>query len=323
MEDTIGDTIKSVLKQSYENFEIIVQDNASTDKTHRIVKSFLSPKIHFHKNKTNLGYAKNISTGFSNANGQIVLLLGADDILSSSALSDYNDAFNLDPDVGAVTRPYYWFQNDISQPIRVTPRIKSDCNEVISIKNIDKAILVLHNEILGQLSGLAFRKEYIESSYFTEHNDWIAHGYPFLNVFKKHKVVFLKEIPVAIRIGANTIRVKGNNLYDISPTQRWIEMLDEVFYEKKHKELKKQFLQKIIGSNYIGLVQIKCYSSANNLIREIRYLLKLNPHNIYNLKFLFYSLICIFTPSSILSVTVDFYKNKINSKGLGCIRFPY
>jgi hypothetical protein len=146
--------------------------------------------------------------------------LGADDILSKNALRETVAAFMKDENIGAVTRPYFWFQgiaDQIRTPIRVTPTLRE--NEVIDIHNIPKAVYAMHNEILGQLSGLAFRMKYLQESFFTEENDWIAHGYPFLQVFKKHPVVFLKNHQVAVRIGENTIRQKGNTFYNISPTK--------------------------------------------------------------------------------------------------------
>ena len=67
----------------------------------------------------------------------------------------------------------------------------------------------MHNEILGQMSGLAFRIKYLKDSFFNTENDWIAHGYPFMHIFKKYPIVFLKNYQVAVRIGSNVIRQKG------------------------------------------------------------------------------------------------------------------
>ena len=44
-EKTIGETLKSVLAQTYPNFEVLVSDNGSVDKTLEIVSSFKDPRI--------------------------------------------------------------------------------------------------------------------------------------------------------------------------------------------------------------------------------------------------------------------------------------
>lgn len=324
MAQVIGDTIKSVLNQSYGNFEIIVQDNDSQDTTAAVARSFADPRIRYFKNSANLGYAKNLIAGWKNCTGDILYFLGADDILSKNALKETSAAFMQDENIGGVTRPYFWFQgrtDQIRTPIRVTPTLRE--NEVIDIHDIRRAVYAMHNEILGQLSGLALRMRYLQADFFTEENNWIAHGYPFLHVFKKHPVVFLKNHQVAVRIGENTMRQKGNTLYHISPIRRWIEMLDEILYEDEFKRLKAYFIKKIIASNHVGLIQIKAYGGMYFLLREIGYLLKYRISNILSIRFWFFSLGSIAVPSSMLGKMADYYKNRINSKIMKEIRFEY
>jgi glycosyltransferase involved in cell wall biosynthesis len=323
MDKTIKETIESVLNQAYKNFEIIVQDNSSSDNTSGVVKLFNDSRIKYFRNDTNIGYARNLIAGRKNCQGDILYFLGADDILSENALLETAEAFLLDDDIGAVTRPYLFFQEDINVPVRITPRLNSEKNEIIYIKDYKKAIYAMHNEILGQLSGLAFRMKYLKDSFFTRENDWIAHGYPFANIFKNHPVIFLKNYQLAVRIGYNSIRQKGNTCYKVSPTKRWVDMLNETFYEEEYQEFKNYFIKKIIASNYIGLIQIRCYSCFRFLLREVGYLLRYKWSNIFNLKFWFFSFGCIVMPKLVLARMVDWYKNKINSKMIKGVSFKY
>jgi len=323
MGKTIEQTIRSVLNQSYQNFEIIVQDNCSTDDTFKVVSSIHSSKIRFFKNKKNLGYAKNLIEGSKKALGEVLFFLGADDILSKFALQRTVLAFEKGADIGAVTRPYYWFQESIDSPIRVTPSLNTKHDEIVDIDDIEKAMYVLHNEILGQLSGLAFRRNFLIPEFFTHDNDWIAHGYPFVNIFKDHPVVFLKDYQVAIRIGGNSIRQKGSSLYTVSPTKRWVEMLDELLNETRFLEIKKRYKKNIIGANYIGLVQIRCYSTLKNFLKEVLVLLELNWLNALKIEFWFFVLGCAAVPPSLLAKMVDTYKKKINNQIIRRLKFEY
>jgi glycosyltransferase involved in cell wall biosynthesis len=60
--ELIENAVKSVLKQTYTNFEIIIVDDASTDNTESIVKSINSEKITYIKIKESRGgnYARNL-----------------------------------------------------------------------------------------------------------------------------------------------------------------------------------------------------------------------------------------------------------------------
>ncbi len=323
MGNTIRQTINSIINQSYENFEIIIQDNNSRDNTKSIIESFSDSRIKYYKNHTNIGYARNLIEGYKNCNGDILYFVGADDIISKNALLETCRAFLKDKKIGAVTRPYYWFKDDIHIPVRLTCILNKKKDEIVYMHDLKKASIVIHNEILGQLSGLAFRIKFLKKIFFSRNNDWIAHGYPFIHIFKKYPVVFLKRYQVAIRIGNNIIRQKGGESYRISPIIRWINMLNEILTEKQFQEFKNYFIKNIIATNYLGLIQIRSYSKLSYLFREIWYLLKYNWLNIFNLNFYFYSLGCILVPKSILPRITDFYKDKINSRIIKKIYFKY
>ena len=48
-------SIKSILDQNFKNFEFIIIDNGSSDKSKKIIKSFKNKKIRFFKLKKNIG----------------------------------------------------------------------------------------------------------------------------------------------------------------------------------------------------------------------------------------------------------------------------
>lgn len=87
-EKYIEATIRSVLAQTYRNFEIIVIDDASTDKTVEIVRKMAEnePRIQLYPNETNLGVALSRNRGFSLAKGQWVALLDSDDVWRAEKL---------------------------------------------------------------------------------------------------------------------------------------------------------------------------------------------------------------------------------------------
>lgn len=77
--DFIGQTIKSVLEQSYKNMEVIIIDDASTDNTHDIVQNFTDPRIKYICLKRNSGPSAARNAGIQSAKGHFVAFLDSDD----------------------------------------------------------------------------------------------------------------------------------------------------------------------------------------------------------------------------------------------------
>lgn len=85
----IGETIQSVLDQTYQNFEIIVADNASTDNSVEVVQSFNDKRIRLIRNRYNIGFAPNLQRATMYAQNDFVNLLSSDDQMKPNALEVY------------------------------------------------------------------------------------------------------------------------------------------------------------------------------------------------------------------------------------------
>ena len=84
----IKDTIKSVLNQTYENWEWIITDDGSTDESAEYIKNLCNEdsRIKLFK-QTNLGPAKARNNSIKNAKGQYLAFLDSDDIWFPEFLS--------------------------------------------------------------------------------------------------------------------------------------------------------------------------------------------------------------------------------------------
>lgn len=85
-ERTIGDAIKSVLAGTYADFEIIVCDDASTDGTPAVVRSFADPRVRLIHNDVNRGEGISRDRAIDDANGRWVAFLDADDMFEPTRL---------------------------------------------------------------------------------------------------------------------------------------------------------------------------------------------------------------------------------------------
>ncbi len=103
-------TIVSVLDTKYENLEIIVVNDGSTDKTGEMVKTFIQKYQTTHKGArtpihyielTNGGKAKALNVGLASAKGEIIITIDADSVMDKDAIHNFIPGFQ-DPRVASV-----------------------------------------------------------------------------------------------------------------------------------------------------------------------------------------------------------------------------
>ncbi len=100
--NVIGRAIKSVLSQSYGNFELIIVNDGSTDNTGEVIASFKDKRIRYIKHITNQGQNLSLNTGVREAVGQYVAFLDSDDEWLPLFLEKLILSFNKDQSLGAV-----------------------------------------------------------------------------------------------------------------------------------------------------------------------------------------------------------------------------
>lgn len=78
-ENTIKRCIKSVLNQTYNDIEVIVVDDNSTDNTFKIISQMADNRIRYHRNKKNVGACASRNLGISMAKGDYIAFQDSDD----------------------------------------------------------------------------------------------------------------------------------------------------------------------------------------------------------------------------------------------------
>lgn len=87
-EDFVGEAIESVLNQTFTDFELLIQDNASTDATAAICRSFADQdrRVSYVRNPSNVGAINNFNLVFERARGRYFKWAAHDDICAPSFL---------------------------------------------------------------------------------------------------------------------------------------------------------------------------------------------------------------------------------------------
>ena len=98
-EKYIMDMIESIINQRYEDWEFIIVDDASTDKTVQIIKSYKDDRIKLIENEKNLGLTHNLNIALSVAKGKYIARIDGDDIAYSDRLEKQVDYMEKHADV--------------------------------------------------------------------------------------------------------------------------------------------------------------------------------------------------------------------------------
>ena len=99
--DIVGETIESVLAQSYQLLEIIIVDDGSTDDTREVVTRYSDPRIRYFY-KTNGGLSSARNAGLDEARGEFIAFLDSDDVWHPWKLSAQIEIFSRYGSVGLV-----------------------------------------------------------------------------------------------------------------------------------------------------------------------------------------------------------------------------
>lgn len=95
----LKDAIESVLHQTFQNFEIVVVDDASTDNTSKVIKEFNDPRLHYIVHPKNMGLSATRNTGIKAATGDLIAFLDADDWFHPEKLELHFDYLQQNPDI--------------------------------------------------------------------------------------------------------------------------------------------------------------------------------------------------------------------------------
>ncbi|MCD4731699.1 MAG: glycosyltransferase [Bacteroidales bacterium] len=107
----LTEAINSVLNQIYDNIEVIVVDDGSTEDLSEIMNTFKG-KIKVKKHNRNLGLSATLNSGLRIARGEFVGILADDDLYTPDKIEKQIGAFKRNPEIDVVYTEYQWLHPD-------------------------------------------------------------------------------------------------------------------------------------------------------------------------------------------------------------------
>lgn len=108
----IGETVESIIRQSWADFEFLIIDDGSNDRSLSIVNSFNDERIRLLTNTTNQGLTASLVRGIEEAKGRYIARIDADDIAEPDRLAIQLDFLETHPHIGIVGSTCLTFRDD-------------------------------------------------------------------------------------------------------------------------------------------------------------------------------------------------------------------
>jgi len=159
----IKETIDSVLSQTFEDFELLILDDGSTDQSVDIVKSYIDVRVHYIKCPHD--YISTINKGIELAKGKYIARMDHDDLMMPERLKVQYDFMEKHPEIAACGGYMQAFGLD-SRTIRVP------------LFHDDIILYMLIGNPISNPTGI------IRKSILTDHNIRHQEGYSFADDFK-------------------------------------------------------------------------------------------------------------------------------------------
>ncbi len=162
-QDMIGETLDSILAQTYRNLEIIVVDDGSTDQTAQVVQGYGSRVLYYYQ-KNSGGCAVPRNTGIERSSGDFLCFIDADDLMAPDRVALQVAFMERYPRVGLVFSDYRNFNQDglySESHFQTCPRLRPqlrDRKELI----LENACLLLAQENFGIAGSFLLRKDMLK-----------------------------------------------------------------------------------------------------------------------------------------------------------------
>jgi glycosyltransferase involved in cell wall biosynthesis len=299
-EQFIRQSLDSLLNQSYENIEIIIADDSSTDKTKTIIDSYSDKRIKRYHNNKNLGYLKTCNKLFTKCLGSYITFQDADDWSKQNRIQKHL-SFMLHYNLDISTCGYDKVSTDGKFLYTFFPtELKSDFIQEINETHFVRvcgASIMIKREVLHSVGNYRLFFDRIGS----EHLDWLLRMLPKhsirniqkpLYVYRDNPASISNEIDLAKPINYISGRI-AFNLFEERMLNNGIDSLmgSNVNQEKITNHALRSFnIHGAFGGSAQRLIQSKRYL---DVFKQMFSLLSLRPFHFYTYIMIFVTLLKI------------------------------
>jgi len=167
-------SIESVLAQTFDDFELLISDDCSTDQSSAVIQTYAKKdkRIKAWTNEKNLGHYPNYNACIEKVSGKYIKLFAQDDLLHPELLERFVLVLNQNPKVSLVNCARYWLDatgNEIAAESDADKKLTKPFDKDTITPGIDALSLTLSEAVnwLGEPSSQMFRAELVDGGFDT------------------------------------------------------------------------------------------------------------------------------------------------------------
>lgn len=162
--DLVAKAINSCLNQTYQNIELIIIDDCSTDNSVEVIKAFCQQddRIKFIQNNVNQGLQKNLNVAFAAASGDYLTWTSDDNLFDQNAIELMANFLQQNPDIGLVYTDY----TTIDAADKKIARIYQESPEYLQIRDCIGACFLYTREAMEKTGKYNEQILYVEDYEF-------------------------------------------------------------------------------------------------------------------------------------------------------------
>ncbi|HOW35827.1 MAG TPA: glycosyltransferase [Candidatus Omnitrophota bacterium] len=194
----LAHSIKSVLRQTYKDFELLIIDDCSSDGSFQVASSFNDDRIKVHRNSSNMGQTKSLNVGLKLAAAPYVARIDADDMVFSRWLQEQVAFIEDHPELSVASTQAVII--DENHNLQKTLR-SSVAQEEILLKSLIRSPI-------NHVGSIMRRNIILENGGYDE-NFKIAADYDLWSrlIERGYKISSTKETLVAIRVHSQSVSI--------------------------------------------------------------------------------------------------------------------
>ena len=261
----IEKSIRSVINQTYKNWELIIWDDGSKDNTYKIVSSFKDKKIKIFRNKKNLGLGTSRIKAQKKLKGDYIAILDSDNVFMKSKLNKQVQEFKKNKNISFVATGYSLIDSNDKKTGHYDISLNKNFISYLCTSNIFAHSSIMYKKKIAKKVGWYSKKlEYAQDYDLT------------MKLLRKYNCKLIRERLVKIRDHSNNM----STITELKLTR----LEEKIFILKKipkHFKLNKEDINN--NKNEIILTEIKyLYFSIDyknflkNVFKIVFYLIKYN-----------------------------------------------